>query len=186
MIPCAIALGSNLGDRAANLNAALTLLATHPHIVLKAVSAWYQTRAIAPDGQAAPQPDYWNGCALLATDLPPLGLLQVLLGIERKLGRERHAPWAPRTLDLDLLLYGDRHIQEPELMVPHPRLHHRAFVLQPLCDLAPDWKHPVLQKTIWELAQAPTDADVTQPLRIGTAGNPAYPTPRPPIIQNSA
>jgi 2-amino-4-hydroxy-6-hydroxymethyldihydropteridine diphosphokinase len=166
VISCAIALGSNLGDRQANLHAALALLAAHPHIILKAVSPWYQTRAIAPDGRVAPQPDFWNGCALLETDLPPLGLLHVLLGIEQQLGRERHAKWAPRTLDLDLLLYGDRQVQGPELVVPHPLLHRRAFVLRPLCDIAPDWVHPILQQTVWELAQSPTDADVTQPLRL--------------------
>ncbi|MGQ9866727.1 MAG: 2-amino-4-hydroxy-6-hydroxymethyldihydropteridine diphosphokinase [Pseudanabaenaceae cyanobacterium] len=166
MIPCAIALGSNLGDRQANLQGALLRLAAHPHITLKAVSPWYQTRAIAPNGQVAPQPDFWNGCALLDTDLPPLGLLHVLLAIEQRLGRERQAKWAPRTLDLDLLLYGDRQIQEPELVVPHPRLHRRAFVLQPLCDIAPDWVHPILQQTVWELAQSPPDAEVTQPLRL--------------------
>ncbi len=166
MTLCAIALGSNLGDRQANLHAGLALLAAHPHIELKAVSPWYQTRAIAPDGQAAPQPDFWNGCALLDTDLPPLGLLPVLLGIEQQLGRKRHAKWAPRTLDLDLLLYGDRCIEKPELVVPHPQLHRRAFVLQPLCDIAPDWVHPVLRQTVRELAQSPTDATITQPLRL--------------------
>jgi len=163
---CAIALGSNLGDRQANLQAGLALLAAHPQIELKAVSPWYQTRAIAPDGQAAPQPDFWNGCALLETNLPSPRLLQVLLEIEQQLGRERHAKWAPRTLDLDLLLYGDCCIALPELRVPHPLLHHRAFVLQPLCDIAPDWVHPILQQTVREMAQSPTDANVTQPMRL--------------------
>ncbi|NJK59064.1 MAG: 2-amino-4-hydroxy-6-hydroxymethyldihydropteridine diphosphokinase [Oscillatoriales cyanobacterium SM2_1_8] len=125
---------------------------------------------MAPDGQASRQPDFLNGCALLDTDLPPLALLQELLAIEQKLGRDRHAnhhaKWAPRTLDLDLLLYGDRCVALPELMVPHPLLPQRAFVLQPLCEIAPDWVHPQLQQTIWELAQRPTDAAVTQPLRV--------------------
>jgi 2-amino-4-hydroxy-6-hydroxymethyldihydropteridine diphosphokinase len=127
-----IALGANLGDARAALDAAFVALAHLPHTSLRAASSLYTTAPIDAGG-----PDYLNAVVMLATRLAPHALLTELQRIERALGRERPYRNAPRTLDLDLLLYGDRRIETPELTVPHPRLHQRAFVLRPLAEIAP-------------------------------------------------
>lgn len=145
----AIALGSNLGDSRAILEAALETLATTPDIILRARSSLYQTKAIGP-----PQPDYINGCALLEVQLTPQLLLETLLGIEAKFGRVRSLRWGPRLLDLDLLLYDDLILDTPTLVLPHPRLRERAFVLMPLAEIAPDWVEPISGKAIAQLLQA--------------------------------
>lgn len=143
----AIALGSNLGDRESTLSHAAESLERLGRVV--AVSPWLQT---APVGYAD-QPDFLNGAALLETQLPPDELLQSLLQIERNHGRDRShgIEKGPRTLDLDLLLYGDIVITTPELTLPHPAMHTRQFVLQPLAAIAPEMAHPVLHRTIAEL-----------------------------------
>lgn len=129
-----VALGSNLGDRRAHLDAALAALAALPGTRPDAVSVIYETAPVGPPGQQ----DYLNAVARLATTLAPLDLLDSLLAIEQSRGRIRAERWGPRTLDLDLLLHGDAVLAEPRLTLPHPRLHERAFVLAPLADLAPD------------------------------------------------
>lgn len=143
----AIALGSNLGDREATLSRAAESLAALGRII--AVSPWLQT---APVGYAD-QPDFLNGAALLETQLPPTELLHHLLQIELEHGRDRSHAIAkgPRTLDLDLLLYDDVIIATTELTLPHPEMHTRRFVLEPLAAIAPEWTHPVLQRTVAEL-----------------------------------
>lgn len=146
--PVAIALGSNLGDSAAILSGAIAALRTTPGIVVTAVSQVYRTAPIGP-----PQPDYLNACALLLTPRSPQDLLAQLLRIELEFGRERRERWGPRTLDLDLLLYGDRGLSTPTLQIPHPYLAERAFVLVPLAEIAPDWVHPDLGEAIATLAQ---------------------------------
>ncbi|MBW4638355.1 MAG: 2-amino-4-hydroxy-6-hydroxymethyldihydropteridine diphosphokinase [Gloeocapsa sp. UFS-A4-WI-NPMV-4B04] len=146
---CAIALGSNLGDSRAILEAALQSLAATPDITLKARSSWYQTKAVGP-----PQPDYLNGCALLHVETPPQQLLETLLAIETQFGRIRRERWGPRSLDLDLLLYDDLILETPTLQLPHPRMRERAFVLVPLAQIAPDWIEPVSGKAIAQLLQA--------------------------------
>lgn len=146
---CAIALGSNLGDSRAILEAALETLAATPDITLKARSSWYQTKAIGP-----PQPDYLNGCALLQVQTSPQQLLETLLGIEAQFGRIRRERWGPRSLDLDLLLYDDLILETPTLHLPHPRMRERAFVLVPLAQIAPDWIEPVSGIAIAQLLQA--------------------------------
>lgn len=153
---CAIALGSNLsskiGDSQQIVQAAIAQLDAQPEIDILRVSPWYRTKAITlPD--AAPQPDYINGCAILKTTLTPWQLLQVLFGVEKNFGRERRERWGARTLDLDLLLYGDRCIDTPELVLPHPHMGDRAFVLVPLAEIAADWIHPVHGVAIAELCQ---------------------------------
>jgi 2-amino-4-hydroxy-6-hydroxymethyldihydropteridine diphosphokinase len=153
---CAIALGSNLsshiGDSQQIVQAAIAHLVTFPNIELLRNSCWYRTKAVTlPD--SAPQPDYINGCAILKTNLEPLQVLQILLETELKFGRERREPWGARTLDLDLLLYGDRQMNTPELLLPHPRMGDRAFVLYPLAEIAADWVHPILNQTISDLAK---------------------------------
>ena len=127
-----VGLGSNLGDREATLGAALDLLGRRVDLV--AVST---VRETDPWGDAD-QPRYLNAVAAVDTDLSPRRLLEVLLGVERELGRERTGRrYGPRTIDLDLLVYGDEVVDEPGLTVPHPRLHERRFVLEPLAELDP-------------------------------------------------
>ncbi|MFL5911753.1 MAG: 2-amino-4-hydroxy-6-hydroxymethyldihydropteridine diphosphokinase [Gaiellaceae bacterium] len=135
-----IGLGSNLGDREATIRAALDALAAEPGITVAAVSSLIDTEPVG----VVDQPRFLNGVAALDTDLPAGALLDVLLAVEQRFGRRREAslPQGPRTLDLDLLLYGDAEIEEPGLRVPHPRLHERAFVLGPLAELAPSLEVP--------------------------------------------
>jgi len=132
-----VGLGANLGDAAAALDAALVALAALPDTRLVASSPRYRTAPVDATG-----PDYLNAVAALDTDLPAEALLAALHEIELRHGRERPYRNAPRTLDLDLLLHGDARIDSPHLVVPHPRLHERAFVLVPLADLAPDLAVP--------------------------------------------
>lgn len=134
-----VGLGANLGDPRQALTQALRALAALPQTHLEASSRLYRSGPLDAQG-----PDFVNAVAELATALPPRELLQALQGIESAHGRERPYRHAPRTLDLDLLLYGDRVVDEPGLTVPHPRLHQRAFVLRPLQELAPALAHPQL------------------------------------------
>jgi 2-amino-4-hydroxy-6-hydroxymethyldihydropteridine diphosphokinase len=137
-----IGLGSNLGDSAATIRRAFAELAQLPGTQLLKSSSLYRTAPIAADADA--QPDYVNAVAELDTDLSPIDLLASLLALEARHGRERSVADAPRTLDLDLLLYGDQVIVQPGLTVPHPRMHLRAFVLKPLIEIAPDCEIPGL------------------------------------------
>jgi 2-amino-4-hydroxy-6-hydroxymethyldihydropteridine diphosphokinase len=127
-----IGLGANLGDAAATLQKALQDLAASPGILDCESSPFYRSAPVDAGG-----PDYVNGVARLHTTLAPLALLDLLQALENRHGRERPYWHAPRTLDLDLLLYGECALDEPRLTVPHPRMHERAFVLRPLLDLAP-------------------------------------------------
>ncbi|MEO0970527.1 MAG: 2-amino-4-hydroxy-6-hydroxymethyldihydropteridine diphosphokinase [Cyanobacteria bacterium J06639_18] len=145
----AIALGSNLGDSIAILEAAIKALERMPGIEIIIVSSWYETKAIGP-----PQPNYINGCISVRTEQKPNSLLQILLGIEKEFGRIRREKWGPRTLDLDLLLYDDLILETPTLQVPHPRMRERAFVLAPLAQIEPSWIEPVSGKSIKELLKA--------------------------------
>ena len=130
-----IGLGANLGDREATIGRALELLAERPGIEVLAVSRLRETE---PWGYTN-QPAFMNGAAAILTSLPAAELLDALLAVERELGRSRGGlRYGPRTIDLDLLLYGDDVIDEPGLTVPHPRLHERSFALEPLMDLDRD------------------------------------------------
>jgi 2-amino-4-hydroxy-6-hydroxymethyldihydropteridine diphosphokinase len=138
MVAACVALGSNLDDPKAQVERGFTALAQLPHTTLIARSRLYRT----PPWGVIEQPDFINAVALLETSLPPRGLLEALLAIESRAGRVRGVRNGPRTLDLDLLLYGDSKLQEPGLDLPHPRLHQRAFVLLPLNDVAPKLEVP--------------------------------------------
>ena len=139
-----IGLGSNLGDRAATLQGALDALSAHPQIDAVRCSRRIETE---PVGGPSDQPRYLNAVAELTTTLGPDALLTLLQTVETRLGRTRSVPNAPRTLDLDLLLYDDLCRTTPELTIPHPRMHERRFVMAPLAEIAPDAWHPVLRKT---------------------------------------
>lgn len=135
MIEAWIGLGSNLGDRSATLDAALERIDRLERSSVVRVSRYYRT---TPWGETD-QPDFVNAVACVRTALSAQALLRALLAIESEMGRERRGRrWGPRVIDLDLLLYGDDRVERPDLTVPHPRLHERAFVLVPLAELAPD------------------------------------------------
>lgn len=154
-VTAAIGLGANLGDAAATVRAAIAALADLPDTELLAASRLYRTPAW---GEAA-QPDFINAAALLRTGLEARALLQALLAIERHHGRERSAAtrWGARTLDLDLLLYGDAVIAEAGLHVPHPYLHERAFALVPLLEIAPEIAIPGVGPAREALARLPVE-----------------------------
>ena len=149
-----VALGSNLGDRDRQLAAALVALSATDGVEVVAVSPVYETDPVGPPPQGA----YLNAAVRLRTVLTPSALLGRLLEIETAQGRSRGPTRdTPRTLDLDLLFYGDQIRLDPDLEIPHPRLADRPFVLEPLCDLAPDFVHPVLQVTVKNLARRVRD-----------------------------
>ena len=145
----AIALGSNVGDRRAHLNYAVTAL--RALLTNIAVSRYYDT---VPVGVSGPQAMFLNAAAVGETALAPRALLEALLAIEQERGRERPYLNAPRTLDLDLILAGDRVVEEPGLVLPHPRFRERRFVLEPLAAVAPELRDPVSGRTVAELLSA--------------------------------
>jgi 2-amino-4-hydroxy-6-hydroxymethyldihydropteridine diphosphokinase len=144
-----IALGSNVGDRRATMTSALDALRRCDRVRIVEVSDIMETDPVGPPGQGP----YLNAVAWVSTDLEPHDLMTLLLDIERLHGRTRSPDhrWGPRTLDLDLILYGDQVIDQPGLTVPHPQMHQRTFVLKPLVQIAPGRIHPVLGRTIAEL-----------------------------------
>jgi 2-amino-4-hydroxy-6-hydroxymethyldihydropteridine diphosphokinase len=133
-----VGIGSNLGDREGNLRQAVELLSAEDGIGVVAVSEIRETDPVGPVEQGP----FLNGAVRIETDLAPRELLERLLAVEERLGRVRRERWGPRTIDLDLLLYGDDVVDEPGLTVPHPRLHERRFALEPLSDLAPSLEIP--------------------------------------------
>jgi 2-amino-4-hydroxy-6-hydroxymethyldihydropteridine diphosphokinase len=155
-----VALGSNMGEREAQLAFATLELGGDPGIEVVAASRVFETEAVGP-----PQGPYLNAVLRLLTSYGARELLDLLLAVERRAGRSRDSSslrWGPRSLDLDLLLFDHRCIDEPGLAVPHPRLHERAFVLEPLCDLVPDWRHPVLNQSFSALAQRVRDSEAVR------------------------
>lgn len=145
-----IGFGSNVGDRLDFCDRAVTLLSLLPHSQLLGVSLLYETEPVNDHAQ----PGYgWflNGVVQIETDITPNSLLTILREIERALGRDEENRSGPRTIDLDILFYGQRIIDEPDLAVPHPRMHQRRFVLMPLNELDPLFLHPSLQRTVSQL-----------------------------------
>lgn len=152
---CLIALGSNLGDRLANLQAGLREIADADGVDVVAVSPIYETAPVGgPDGQGP----YLNAALAADVAIDAESLLGMLHRIEEGRERSRDVYWGPRTLDLDLLVHGSLVVDTPTLQVPHPRMHERRFVMVPVCDIAPDLVHPTLGRTMRDLlADLPPD-----------------------------
>jgi 2-amino-4-hydroxy-6-hydroxymethyldihydropteridine diphosphokinase len=147
MIAVYLSLGSNLGNRQANLDQALKLISERMR--LGKVSSIYDTEPVG----LVNQPRFLNLACEVVTHLSPEGLLALLKGIEQKMGRYSRSG-EPRIIDIDIVLFGDQVANTPGLIIPHPKMHERAFVLIPLAEIAPDFVHPVLNKTIKELDKA--------------------------------
>lgn len=143
-----LSLGSNVGDRAANLNAAIDHLGTLGKVV--AVSSFYETEPV----EFAAQPWFLNCAVALDTEKMPRQLLTSMLDIEKKMGRRRVQKKGPRTLDIDILLFGDSIVKAKGLTIPHPAMHQRRFVLEPLAEIAPEARHPVFKRTVRGLRDA--------------------------------
>jgi 2-amino-4-hydroxy-6-hydroxymethyldihydropteridine diphosphokinase len=157
-----IGLGANLGDPVAQLRLALAGLAALEEMEVQQVSTFYRNPPLGPKGQ----PWYVNAVAQVRTRLSPEELLRALRCLEADLGRVRGERWGPRIIDLDLLLYDGESIETPELTVPHPEMHLRAFVLAPLAEIAPEAWHPGLNKNAAQLLAElnPADREALQPL----------------------
>ena len=155
---CHIGFGSNLGDRAANCRQALKALGRLPKTEIMAISSLYETEPVCSEG-----PWFLNGVMRLSTGLSPEELLKGCLEIEAWLGRIRPGPPAsPRVMDLDILLYGEQVLNTPDLVVPHPRMHERGFVLIPLAEIAPNCRDPVSKKYISEVLAQLKDTHVVK------------------------
>jgi len=142
-----LSLGSNVGDREANLRTAIEKLTELGEVV--AVSSLFETEPV----EFTAQPWFLNCAVALRTELMPKILLAKLLGIEQQMGRRRTQAKGPRTIDIDILLFGNAVISAPQLKVPHPAMHQRRFVLEPLAEIAPEVRHPVFKTTVHELLE---------------------------------
>jgi len=148
-----LSLGSNLGDRLGYLKEGLDLVLTLPDTNLLKISAVYETEPV----DFADQPRFLNLAACIHTKLEPHELLHLLKDLERKIGRVHRDRWSAREIDIDIIFYGDYKIDSDDLIIPHPRAHLRKFVLQPLSEIAPEFRHPVAHKTVEQLLKECVD-----------------------------
>lgn len=154
-----LSLGSNVGDRVAHLKAAILQLEKLGE--MGAVSSFYETEPV----EFTDQPWFVNAVAAVRSELAPAEFLAKMLAIEKNLGRERNLPKGPRTIDLDILLYGRQVVKEAGLTIPHPGLHRRRFALEPLCEIAPNAFHPVFMRSLSDLLAAlPPSRDAVRKL----------------------
>jgi 3-oxoacyl-[acyl-carrier protein] reductase len=165
-----IALGSNQGERRAYLDRAIQTLQEHPRIDVTQVSSYHET---APVGGPPGQANFLNAAAELKTDLSAKDLLNALLEVERSLGRVRRERHGPRTIDLDLLLYGNEVLQQAGLTVPHPAMHEREFVLKPLAEIGPQAIHPLLDASVQDLLDNLERKEAAPASGVSTVGHPA-------------
>lgn len=142
-----IGFGSNIGDRLTHIQNAIEFLSKTEGITLRKISSIYTTDPVGYEEQA----QFLNGVAAIQTTLSPLSLIHTLKDIETTIGRQHRIRWGPREIDLDILIYGDLWVQTEELVIPHPEMHLRGFVLVPLAEIAPNLVHPVFQETIQAL-----------------------------------
>ena len=152
-----LSLGSNIGDRAENLNAAIDRLRSVGEIIQ--VSSFYETEPV----EFAAQAWFLNCVIALDTEKTPQELLASILDIEQQMGRRRAQKKGPRVIDIDILLFGNLIVDEPGLTIPHPAMHERRFVLEPLAEIAPDVRHPALDRTIQELRDALPPGQTVKP-----------------------
>ena len=160
LVETILLLGSNMGNRILYLKQAKLNLSINAGIV-KAESAYYKT---APWG-GVKQPDFLNQAIVLATNLPPLELLTVCKNIEQLLGRKRTQKWGQRSIDIDILLYGDLIFSHPDLMIPHPELPNRRFALEPVAEIRPNLMHPQLNQTVLNLLELCPDSLMVEQLK---------------------
>ncbi|MEW6247211.1 MAG: 2-amino-4-hydroxy-6-hydroxymethyldihydropteridine diphosphokinase [Nitrospirota bacterium] len=161
MVTVFIGFGSNVGDRLDYCDRAVTLLGLLPHSRVIGVSSLYETEPVT-DCTDPGAGWFLNGVVRMETDVTARSLLEVCREIESSLGRDQEHRGGPRTLDLDILFYGAHIIQEPDLVIPHPRVHLRRFALVPLAELDPDWAHPVLNRTVKALLDGLSDRAIVR------------------------
>jgi 2-amino-4-hydroxy-6-hydroxymethyldihydropteridine diphosphokinase len=149
--PCVIAFGANLGDRQATFAKAAALLAAQVGSIQRTSSLIETAALVLPGEDPLAHPPYLNAAWLISTSLRPRETLQQLLLIEKELGRIREKRWAPRTIDLDLIAHDQAIVSSVELTLPHPEMHKRSFVLGPMMEIYPEWRHPVLGRSVAEL-----------------------------------